>query len=102
MDHNEPIIEVQKAATVQDIINDHLGNEEKRIHPLSGYQIAEKYGLDPEKVKQIISEADSRLAFVPADENGNKIAPVDSIVESIIQPLPEGENPEPGKGKGHK
>jgi len=95
MNPDEPIVEVQRAATVQDIVNDHVSG-------LGGYAIAEKYGLDTERVKQIISDADARLAFVPADENGNKQAPVDSIVESIIQPLPEGENPEVGKVKGHK
>jgi len=95
MDLQEPVQQVQVAATVQDIINDH-------INGLSGYQIAEKYGLDTEKVKHIINEADRRLAFVPADENGNKTAPVDAVIEPIIQPLPEGENPEVGKVKGHK
>lgn len=95
MDLNEPVQQVQVAATVQDIINDH-------INALSGYQIAEKYGLDTDKVKQIINEADQRLAFVPADADGNKVAPVDAVVEPIIAPLPEGENPETGQVVGHK
>lgn len=95
MDLTEPIQQVQVAASVQDIVTDH-------INGLSGYQIADKYGLDTDKVKQIINEADRRLAFVPADKDGNKVAPVDAVVEPIIQPLPEGEGPTPGKVTGHK
>lgn len=102
MNPNEPIQQVQKAATVADIVNDHMGNEEKRVMPLSGYQIAEKYGLDPERVKEVLAKADANLDFVPADKDGNKIPPVDSLYEPIIAPLKEGENPEVGKVKGHK
>lgn len=95
MDLNEPVQQIQRAATVQDIITDH-------INSLSGYQIAEKYGLDTDVVKRIISEADQRLAFVPAKEDGTKEAPIDAIIEPLIQPLPEGQNPEPMSTKGHK
>lgn len=95
MNPDEPIVEVQRAATVQDIVTDH-------INGLGGYEIATKYGLDSERVKQIIADADVRLAFVPPDEQGNIIAPVDSLSDSVIKPLEEGENPEPGKVKGHK
>lgn len=95
MDANEPIVQVQKAATVQDIVEDH-------INGLSGYQIADKYGLDTDVVKRIINEQDQKLAFVPADANGNKVAPVDAVAEPVIEPLPEGQNPEVMSTKGHK
>ena len=73
--------QVQKSASMQDIINDHMAG-------VSGYAIAEKYGLDTEKVKQLIDEADKAGKFIP---DGGKI-PVDSDV-SRIEPLVEGHNP---------
>lgn len=87
----QPIQVVQKAATVEEIIADH-------INGLGGYAIAEKYGLETDKVKQIINEADQRLAFVPAGVE----APVDALPEAVVKPLAEGENPEVGSVKGHK
>lgn len=93
--NDEVVQEVQKAATVQDIITDH-------INALSGYQIADKYGLDTEKVKAIINDADRKGAFVPAGVDTNDLDVLPEHQDAIIQPLPEGENPEPGKVKGHK
>jgi len=90
----EPIV-VQKAATVEDIVADHIAG-------LGGYAIAEKYGLDTEKVKQIINDADQKLAFVPANEDGTKTAPVDAVIEPLVEPLEEGQDPDPKNPKGHK
>lgn len=83
--------EVQKAATVQDLVNDH-------INGLGGYEIAAKYGMDTERVKDILREANNRGAFVPA---GTEM-PVDHVEEAAIVPLDEGEAPLAGSPKGHK
>ena len=74
--------QVQKSASMKDIINDHMAG-------LSGYDIADKYGLDTEKVKELIAQADSEGKFIP---DGKEI-PVDSQV-SRPEALKEGENPE--------
>lgn len=50
---------VQKQATVGDIITDHITG-------LGGYQIAQKYGIDPEKVKKIVAQANEEGRFIPA------------------------------------
>jgi len=95
MNPDEPVVQIQKAATVQDIVDAHIAGK-------SGYEIAEEYGLETDKVKQIIAEADSRLAFVPPNEDGEKVAPIDSVIEPVIEPLAEGQDPVPGQVKGHK
>ena len=74
--------QVQKSASMQDIINDHMAG-------LSGYDIADKYGLDTEKVKELIAQADSEGKFI---HDGKEI-PVDSQVNRP-EALKEGQNPE--------
>lgn len=87
---------VQKQATVGDIINDH-------INGLGGYEISDKYGIDPKKVQEIIFAADAAGKFIP---KGSPV-PVDKVTDTpaevteavvaapAVEPLVEGENPEP-------
>lgn len=95
MNPEEPVQVIQKAATVQDIINDHMAG-------LSGYQIADKYGLDTERVKVIINDADRRGAFIPKEADVDNLDVLPENQDTLIQPLPEGEEPKPGSTKGHK
>lgn len=83
MDPNEIVQEVvQKSATVQDIIDGHIAG-------LSGYAIAEKFGIDPEKVKEIIRDAEARGAFIPKG-----VEQAADVVEDKVEALVEGVNPE--------
>jgi len=93
MDENQIIepIQVQRGATMQDLVNDH-------INGLSGYAIAAKYGMDTEQVKRLINDADKRLMFVPKGQD----APIDAMSEPLIQPLAEGEDPSNKSPRGHK
>lgn len=80
---------VQKQATVGDIVNDH-------INGVGGYEIAEKYGIDPMKIQQIIQDADAAGKFIPV---GSPV-PIDKVTDTpvlapAVEPLEEGENPEP-------
>ena len=71
--------EVQKQATVQDVIDKHMAG-------VGGYQIAEDLGMDTEKVKQIIQDANDSGKFIP--EGGVVTSQDDRVVA-----LEEGENP---------
>lgn len=91
---------VQKQATVGDIINDH-------INGVGGYAIAEKYGLDPKKVQEIVFAADAAGKFIPkgaevpvdkvSDTPEPEVAPVEAVATPApaVDPIVEGENPEP-------
>lgn len=90
MDNSQVVNQVvSRQATVGDIINDH-------IHGLGGYEIAEKYNLDPKKVQDIIFAADESGKLMPAGQP----APIDKVTDTpviapAVEPLQEGENPEP-------
>lgn len=74
---------VQKKATVKDILDAH-------IQGMGGYEIAEKFGIDTEKVKDIIRVADEEGKFIP----DGAAAPVDKVSDNP-EPLNEGVNPTP-------
>lgn len=80
---NEEIV-VQKQATVGDIIEAHISG-------MGGYEIADKYGVDPEKVKMVIARADAAGKFIPEGVE----RPVDMLSDlpDLAQPLDEGINP---------
>lgn len=72
-------MEIQKAASVEQIVADH-------IKGLGGYEIADKYGLDSEVVKDVIKAAEARGDLKPGAKPAEPAA---------TEPLAEGENPEP-------
>lgn len=74
-------IQIQKSASLQQIIDDHLVG-------LSGYDIADKYGLDTEKVKQILQDANDEGKFIP-----DGVTPSADFSDRPT-PLAEGVNPE--------
>ena len=80
--------EVQKSTSMQDIIDDHMNG-------VSGYEIADKYGMDTEKVKQLIDQAEKEGKFIP--DSGATDPLVRDVqqpkVASPSQPLVEGVNP---------
>ena len=73
---------------MQDIINDHMNG-------VSGYEIADKYGMDTEKVKKLIEQANQEGKFIP--ESGATDPLVRDIQQPKVpnpsQPLVEGVNP---------
>lgn len=81
MDDKDTVV-VQQQATVGDIIDAHM-------HGMGGYAIAEKFGIDTEKVKQIIHDADVAGKFIPK----GAAVPVDKV-EDVPAPIEEGVNPE--------
>lgn len=72
--------QVQRSATVQQIVDDHMAG-------VSGYDIADKYGMDTEKVKEIIQKANDEGKFIP---DGTKPS---ADFADAPKPLKEGENP---------
>lgn len=86
MDENAPVQVVQKQATVGELIKDYMNG--KGIT-----QIAEEYGVAPEKVRDVIQQADREGKFMPKGST----ASVDKVSDTP-EPLTEGENPPPGKG----
>lgn len=101
MDNDQPVDQViHKQATVGDII-------QRYIHGKNAYDIAEEFGLDSEKVKEIILSANAAGKFRPegqADEldipeapaapvaPAVEVAPVAPVVEA---PAPVAEAPAP-------
>ena len=73
--------QVQRAASVQNIVDDHMAG-------VSGYAIADKYGMDTEKVKDIINKANDEGRFIP---DGFKPS---ADYSDTPKPLVEGENPD--------
>jgi len=74
---------VQKQATVEQIIKDHMAG-------VGGYAIAEKYGMDTDKVKQIINEANDAGKFIPDGVRPS----ADFSDDEPVKPLVEGVNPD--------
>lgn len=70
LDDNDELI-VQKQATVKDILDGHMAG-------MSGLEIANKYGIDSERVKEIIRQADEEGRFIPPGESD----PVDKVSDS--------------------
>lgn len=75
--------EVQKAASMQNIIDDHMAG-------VSGYAIAEKYDMDTEKVRLLIQEANDSGKFIPTSAGGEQYT---SQHDRVVA-LEEGKNPE--------
>lgn len=80
MADNDELI-VQKQATRSDVIKDHIAG-------MGGYAIAEKYGLDTEKVKEILQQADAEGKFIPGGLGGDADSNFEDnkIVEGVNPP----------------
>ncbi len=74
---------VQVKATVGNIVNDY-------INGMGGYAIADKYGLDTDKVANILRDADAAGKFIP---KGAPV-PIDKVTDTPA-PIVEGNTPEP-------
>lgn len=85
MDDNTPLNVVQKQATVGELITDYIAGEGITA-------IAEKYGLAPEKVRDVIQQADREGKLIPPGAE----VPIDKVSDTP-EPLVEGKNPEAEK-----
>lgn len=77
---------VQKSATVGDIIERYI----KGISPLA---IAEEFGLDVNKVGQLIHDAEAAGKFIPEGIEASIDKVTDTPKRKVPKPLVEGENP---------
>lgn len=85
LDDNAPVDQViHKQATVGDII-------QRYIHGANAYDIAEEFGLDAEKVKEIIVHANTAGKFRPAGQPDELDLPEEApqVAEAPAAPAPE-------------
>lgn len=87
MEDSQTVGVVQQQATVGQIIDDY-------INGAGITAIAEKYGVAPEKVRDVVMQADREGKFIPEGAS----VPIDKVTDTpVVEPIVEGETPKETK-----